>query len=163
MWGRPNNAGAVRLVTMACLGTAAMAVMAGTAVAGPAPRPPAQKPKPAGHAKAGHHHSRPRTVVRCQNDDTDQLDEFGDDGEEPRHVLTPAQTGTAGRCAGDALDIARILAGDHVRPRAHGTYGRADPRGEISSRGMSRTRPPLRLIGERRPRGAATEDQEPRP
>jgi hypothetical protein len=125
MWGRRNNTGAVRLVTMACLGTAAMSVMAGTAVAGPAPRPPA--PKAAGHAKAGHakagpakaghHHSRPQTVVRCQNDDTDQLDEFGDDDEEPRHVLTPIQAGPAGRCAGDALDIARVLAGDRARPR----------------------------------------------
>jgi hypothetical protein len=52
--------------------------------------------------------------VRCQNDETEQTDEFDDDGLEPRHVVTPG--GADGACSRDALNIADILAGD--RPTA---------------------------------------------
>lgn len=111
-----TKTGALRLGTMVFVGAAAMAISAGAAVAGPAPGPPAQKQ--AGHT--GHirtvHHPRPRTVARCQSDDTDQIDEFGDDGDEPRHSFTPTES--AGRCSEDALGIARVLAGEHARPRA---------------------------------------------
>jgi hypothetical protein len=55
--------------------------------------------------------------MRCQNDDTDQIDDFGDDGDEPRHSFTPAGS-AGGRCTGDALGIARVLAGEHPRSRA---------------------------------------------
>jgi hypothetical protein len=99
----------------------AVAVSAGAAVAGPVPRPPAAR-QAAAHKQAGrgehvHHRPRPRTVLRCQSDDTDQIDEFGDDGDEPRHSFTPTEPG-GGRCSGDALGIARILAGEHPRSRA---------------------------------------------
>jgi hypothetical protein len=103
---------------------AAMAVSAGAAVAGPVPRPPSQKQDQkqdqkqvgqTGHIRTVHHHPRPRAVVRCQNDETDQIDEFGDDVDEPRHSFTPTES--AGRCSGDALGIARVLAGEHARPR----------------------------------------------
>lgn len=107
-----TKAGALWLGTMVFV--AAMAVSAGVAVAGPAPRPPVQKQ--VSHTRTVHH-PRPRTVVRCQNDDTDQIDEFGDDGDEPRHSFTPTES-AGGRCTGDALGIARVLAGQHARPRA---------------------------------------------
>src|SRR3569833_2478035 len=126
----------VRLMAVLGAGIATMGALAGTAVAAPVPKPPAQQvagPRPpapqqaatghsghaAGRAKAGH--PRPRTVVRCQNDETDQIDEFDTDRDEPRHIVTPAGNTQAGHCAGsrDAIEIARILAGEHrARPRA---------------------------------------------
>jgi hypothetical protein len=109
-----NTAGV--LATIVCGAMAATAVSTGTAVAGPVPRPPSARqaaaPRPAGHHGATRHH--PRTVMRCQSDDTDQIEEFGDD-DEPRDSFTPAEA--SGRCSGDALGIARILAGDHPRRR----------------------------------------------
>ena len=113
MW---TKAGLTRLGTMVCVGAAAMAMTAGAAVAGPVPRPPAQKQAGhTGHTRTAHH--RPHTVVRCQNDDTEQIDEFGDDGDEPQHSFTPIQAAPGGRCSRDALGIARTLAGDRARPR----------------------------------------------
>jgi hypothetical protein len=67
--------------------------------------------------KGRHHHQQPRTVVRCQNDDTDQLDEFDGEGE-PVHIVSPGGAAPAGgNCPGaqDALGIAGILSGDHHR------------------------------------------------
>jgi hypothetical protein len=53
--------------------------------------------------------------VRCQNDETDQIDEFDDEDGEPRHIVMP---GAAGHCVGsrEALQIAGLLGGD--RPTA---------------------------------------------
>jgi hypothetical protein len=105
---------------------AALAGTAGAAVADPPPRPSAHGVAEKGNAatrhgvgRRGHHHVRPRTVVRCQNDDTEQIDEFDDDGE-PLHVVSPGTAEAAGgRCPGarDALGIAGMLAGGH-RTRA---------------------------------------------
>ena len=106
---------------------AALAGTAGVAVADPPPRPGAHGVAGKGNAathhavgRRGHHHVRPRTVVRCQNDDTEQIDEFDDDGGEPLHIVSPGTAEAAGgRCPGaqDALGIADILAGGH-RTRA---------------------------------------------
>jgi hypothetical protein len=104
---------------------AALAGTAGVAVADPLPRPGAHGVAGKGNAatkhgvvRKGHHHVRPRTVVRCQNDDTDQLDEFDSDSDsdEPLHVVSPGTAAPAGgQCPGvqDALGIADILAGGH--------------------------------------------------
>ncbi|MDN3359234.1 hypothetical protein [Actinomadura sp. DC4] len=115
MRSRRDTTGISRLVTVVGFSAAVVAGSAGAAVAAPVPRPVAPKPVAQRHVKAGHHHPRLHTIVRCQNDDTEQIDEFGDEGEEPRHTLTPA--GAPG-CSRAALDIARILAGDRARPRA---------------------------------------------
>lgn len=115
MWGRRSKAG-----VLAAIVCGSVAVSAGAAAAAPAPRPPAARQRQAGHpghVGAVRHHPRPRTVMRCQNDDTDQIDDFGDDGDEPRHSFTPAGS-AGGRCTGDALGIARVLAGEHPRSRA---------------------------------------------
>ena len=59
--------------------------------------------------------------MRCQDDDTEQIDEFDDDGDEPLHTVSPGATEPAGgRCPGlqDALGLAGILAGGH-RTRAN--------------------------------------------
>jgi hypothetical protein len=102
---------------------AALAGTAGVAVADPLPKPGAHGVAGKGNAatkhgvvRKGHHHVRPRTVVRCQNDDTDQLDEFDSDSDEPLHVVSPGATVPAGgQCPGvqDALGIADILGGGH--------------------------------------------------
>jgi hypothetical protein len=103
---------------------AALAGTAGVAVADPVPRPHGVAGKgnaATWHAvgRRGHHHVRPRTVVRCQNDDTEQIDEFDNDGGEPLHHVSPGTEAAGGRCPGaqDALGIADILAGGH-RTRA---------------------------------------------
>jgi hypothetical protein len=106
---------------------AALAGTAGVAVADPLPKPNAHTGKGNtatrhGVARKGHHHVRPRTVVRCQNDDTEQIDEFDSDGGEPLHTVSPGTVAPAGSgCPGaqDALGIADILAGGH-RTRASG-------------------------------------------
>jgi hypothetical protein len=56
--------------------------------------------------------------VRCQNDETDQIDEFDDEATEPRHIVIPDRPGAAGHCVGsrEALQIAGLLGGD--RPTA---------------------------------------------
>jgi hypothetical protein len=106
---------------------AALAGTAGVAVADPLPRPNAHGAAGKGNAatrhavgRRGHHHVRPRTVVRCQNDDTEQIDEFDSDGGEPLHTVSPGTVAPAGSaCPGaqDALGIADMLAGGH-RTRA---------------------------------------------
>jgi hypothetical protein len=112
----------------------ASVLAAGTAGAGladpsPVPHGRAVRSGPAtagrGHLQGRHsgtgrkgRHQRPRTVVRCQSDDTDQVDEIDDDTEEPRHHVVPGGTvAPSGSCSGvgEALGIADILAGD--RPR----------------------------------------------
>lgn len=105
----------------------ALAGTAGVAVADPQPRPSAHGVAGKGNTatrhgvgRRGHHHVRPRTVVRCQNDDTEQIDEFDNDGGEPLHIVPPGTAEAAGgSCPGaqDALGIADILAGGH-RTRA---------------------------------------------
>jgi hypothetical protein len=102
------------------------AVLAGTAsvaAADPAPVPVTRHsvagkghPGRARHARRpGHHRAWPRTVVRCQNDDTEQTDDIDGDGIEPRHVVTPGAAD--GACSRDALNIADILAGDRPAVR----------------------------------------------
>jgi hypothetical protein len=98
------------------------AFLAGTAsvaVADPAPvsRHPAVG---RGHVALGRHahrpgRHRPRAVVRCQNDETDQTDDIDSDDIEPRHVVTPGAAD--GTCSRDALNIAGILAGDRPAVR----------------------------------------------
>ncbi|HZE30131.1 MAG TPA: hypothetical protein VE198_01690 [Actinoallomurus sp.] len=115
---------------------AALAGTAGVAAADPPPKPSAHGVAGKGNAatrhgvgRNGHRHLRPRTVVRCQNDDTEQLDEFDSDNDEPLHIVSPDTAAPAGgRCPGirDALGIADILAGGH-RTRARG-QGRAPAR-----------------------------------
>jgi hypothetical protein len=63
---------------------AAVGVLASTGTAAPVPRPPAR-----------HEPARPRgqTIISCQSDDTEQVDEFGDD-DEPRHTVTGGPTST---------------------------------------------------------------------
>jgi hypothetical protein len=136
MRGTRDRGALLRLATIAGASVVAAGALAGTggaALADPLPRPPgraqAKRPAPAqagqpahpagkGPARhAGRHHHRPRTVVRCQNDDTDQLDEIDDDGDEPRHYVAPGSTAPSGGCAQDALNLAGLLAGDH-RTRA---------------------------------------------
>jgi hypothetical protein len=122
MRGRRNRAG--RLVAIVAV---ALACTAGAAVADPVPRPSAHGVAGKGNGatrhgvvRKGHHHLRPRTVVRCQNDDTEQIDEFDNDGGEPVHIVSPgAAEAAGGRCPGaqDALGIADLLAGGH-RARA---------------------------------------------
>jgi hypothetical protein len=121
--GRAHTAGAARTAAL----TASANGTASAAVAGPLPRPPRTAAgaarRPAGHHRRGRNaYPRPRTVVRCQNDDSEQIDEIDNDGIAPSHVITPAGGAPAGSCAGaeDALGIARALAGDRpvrtVRP-----------------------------------------------
>jgi hypothetical protein len=108
---------------------AAFAGTAGVAAADPPPKPRAHGAAGKGNAATrhgvghkGHHHVRPRAVVRCQNDDTEQIDEFDNDGDEPPHTVSPSAVEPAGgRCPGlqDALGLAGILAGGH-RTRASG-------------------------------------------
>jgi hypothetical protein len=144
MRGRRNTAVPVRwLMTiaaaaLAATGTAALAGTESVAAADPLPRPNAHARGVAGKGhgstrhgagRKGHHHIRPRTVVRCQNDDTDQIDEIDNDGGEPQHIVSPGGAAPGGgHCAGvrDALGIAGLLAGDH-RTRA-GMTGRAPAR-----------------------------------
>ena len=111
------------------IAAAALAGTAGVAAADPRPRPSAHGVAGKGNAatrhgvgRKGRHHLRPRTVVRCQNDDTEQLDEFDNDSDEPLHIVSPGTAAPAGeRCPGirDALGIADILAGGR-RTRARG-------------------------------------------
>lgn len=131
MTGRRRNLG-VLLTTLA----GASVLAAGTACPGladplPGPHVRAAQTGPAttgrAHLQARHpgtgrkaRHHRPRTVLRCQSDDTDQIDEIDDDSEEPRHYAAPGGTvASPGSClgAGQALGIAGILAGDRPRGR----------------------------------------------
>jgi hypothetical protein len=90
--------------------------------ADPVPRPPRQPA--AHHAQVKRpHHVRPRTVVRCQSDGDDQVEEFDDQDDLPQYTFSPGAVPAArsGECSGRALDIARVLAGDRRpvrRPRA---------------------------------------------
>lgn len=123
-----NRGALLRLATFSgasVVAAGALAGMGGAALADPLPKPPgraqaAQHVTAKGHTrtgrKAGRH--RPRTVVRCQNDDTDQTDEIDTDGDEPRHFVSPDVTAPAAGCSRDALNLAGLLAGDH-RTRAH--------------------------------------------
>jgi hypothetical protein len=134
MRGTRSRGVVLRLVTFAGASVVAAGALAGTGgavLAGPLPKPPGQaqagqprhvasrsqaQPRHGGHA-AGRRHVRPRTVVRCQNDDTDQTDEIDSDSDGPSHFVSPDITAPAGRCSRDALDLAGLLAGDH-RTRA---------------------------------------------
>jgi hypothetical protein len=102
--------------------TAALLVPAAGAAAAPSPRPVAGRtaaPRDASRADGGHSaghgrgraHHRPRAVVRCQNDETDQVDEFDSDDDEPRHVIGPGRPAPYGHCPGyrDALALAGLL------------------------------------------------------
>jgi hypothetical protein len=53
--------------------------------------------------------------VRCQNDGTDQIDEIDNDGDEPRHIVSPDPVAPTGSCPGfkNALGMAGLLGGDH--------------------------------------------------
>ena len=94
--------------------------------AGADPRPrPVRRPD-AHHAQVAHpggrqarHHVRPRAVVRCQSDGTNEVDEFDDQDGLPQYTFSPggSPAAQAGECSGRALDIARILAGDRPTPR----------------------------------------------
>ncbi|GAB2828616.1 hypothetical protein GCM10027176_36000 [Actinoallomurus bryophytorum] len=111
----------VAIVAVALAGTA------GAAFADPLPRPGGHGVAGKGNTATrhgvvhkGHHHLRPHTVVRCQNDDTEQIDDFDSDGGEPVHIVSPgAAEAAGGGCPGaqDALGIADVLAGGH-RTRA---------------------------------------------
>ncbi len=111
------------------LARAACAVLAAGAVAGtgsvaladlgPEPAVPASAHvrHPGTVRKAGHRHLRARTVVRCQSDGTDQIEDFDDEGLEPRHIV--GETTPTGRCADvlGALGIAGVLPREHrTRP-----------------------------------------------
>jgi hypothetical protein len=124
MTGRKRDARArhvLWLVTAVSAGMVALCPSAGRAGTGPSPqpggRPRTQQDHTSGRAghgggrKTGHHH--PRSVVRCQNDETDQLDEFDDEDGEPRHVVAPSRPDAAGHCVGsrEALQIAGLLGG----------------------------------------------------
>ena len=134
MRGTPNRGALLRLATIAGASVVAAGALAGTGgavLADPLPKPPGRaQAKPAAPAQVkqpvhaagkgrgparhpGRRHHRPRTVVRCQNDDTDQLDEIDNDGDEPRHYVSPESTAPGGGCAQDALNLAGLLAGDH--------------------------------------------------
>jgi hypothetical protein len=132
MRGTRSRGGVLRLVTFAGASVVAAGALAGTGgavLAGPLPKPPGQaqavrsehaagkgraQARHGGHA-AGRRHARPRTVVRCQNDDTDQTDEFDTDSDSdtPSHFVSPDSTAPAGRCSRDALALAGLLSGDH--------------------------------------------------
>ena len=160
---------------------------AGVAVADPPPKPGAHGPAAKGNtatghgvARKGHHHVRPRTVVRCQNDDTEQIDEFDSEDDEPLHTVSPGTPEPAGgRCpvsrtrsaspTSSRAAVARVRTptdgprrGAEHRTAAYGGDPPAE-RAETSRAGMSRIRPPLRLIGERRPERPPALDEEPRP
>lgn len=63
------------LIKTAVAAWAAAGVLAGTGT--PVPRPGHEPAPPRGH-----------TVISCQSDDTEQIDEFNDD-DEPRHTVIP--------------------------------------------------------------------------
>jgi hypothetical protein len=123
MTGHRRNATArhvLWLVTAVCAGMVALCAPAGRAATGPAPQPDGRPRTQQDHAtgRAGHgggrrpgHH--PRSVVRCQNDETDQLDEFDDEDGEPRHIVPPSRPDATGHCVGsrEALQIAGLLGG----------------------------------------------------
>lgn len=129
MSGTRSRGAMLRLVTFAGASVVAAGALAGTggaALADPLPGPQGQaqagqhgaskgRTQPGHIRKVGHHHSRPRTVVRCQNDDTDQSDDIDSDDDEPRHYISPGSTAPAGGCAKDALNLAGMLAGDRTR------------------------------------------------
>ncbi|MCW2862205.1 MAG: hypothetical protein JWP48_3913 [Actinoallomurus sp.] len=129
MTGRKRNARArhvLWLVTAVCAGMVALCAPAGRADTGPSPQPGGRSRTQQDHTtgragqgggrRTGHH--RPRSVVRCQNDETDQLDEFDDEDGEPRHSVAPSRPDAAGHCVGsrEALQIAGLLGG--ARPAA---------------------------------------------
>lgn len=124
-----------RVIVAALAGASVLAAGAeGTALADPVPRP-VLKPLPpraqAGsaakaHVQDGQHprrvrHHRPRTVVRCQSDGTEQIDEIDSDDDGPRHYVSPDAPGPAGNCPGarQALAIADLLDGGTRRAVRH--------------------------------------------
>lgn len=118
----------IRRVLVATLaGASVLAAGAeGTALAGPAPSPAHAKEARAVKAHGGRARHvrrarhRPRTVVRCQSDGTDRVEEIDDESDEPRHYVSPESDAPAGTCPGlrDALGIANILGegGGRTRP-----------------------------------------------
>ena len=62
-------------------------------------------------------HPHPRTVIRCQHDDTDQTEDFGDDGDEPMFGANPTTSGATCPSARDGFDLNRLL-GVRSAPRA---------------------------------------------
>lgn len=112
-----------RIVVATLAGASVLAAGAqGTALADPVPSPAhAKEAKAAAKArdqarKARHVrrvHHRPRNVVRCQSDGSDQVDEIDDESDEPRHYVSPDSPAPAGTCPGlqEALGIANILGG----------------------------------------------------
>jgi hypothetical protein len=144
MTGRKRDATARQvlwLVTVVCAGMVALCAPASRAAAGPSPQPAgrphaeqqdhttgkgrlstghAGRAEHAGGGRTGRHHPRPHSVVRCQNDETDQVDEFDNEDGEPRHIVAPSRPDAAGHCIGsrEALAIAGLLGGD--RPAAPG-------------------------------------------
>lgn len=98
----------------------------GTALADPAPSPAHARQARAvkAHADRARHvrraRHRPRTVVRCQSEGTDQIDEIDDESDEPRHYVSPDDPAPAGSCPGlqEALGIANILGGGARRTRS---------------------------------------------
>ncbi len=69
------------------------------------------------HHPARRAHPRPRAVVRCQQDDTDQTADFGDDTDEPTTTVNPATSGNRCPSARDGFDLNRLL-GFRSAPRA---------------------------------------------
>jgi hypothetical protein len=101
----------IRGVIVAALAGASVlaAGVEGTALADPPPSP--------AHAKRKVWRHPPRTVVRCQSDGTDQINEIDDDSDEPRHYVSPDDPTPAGRCPDirQALGIADLLDGGAAR------------------------------------------------
>jgi hypothetical protein len=117
----------IRRVLVATLaGASVLAAGApGTALADPAPSPAhtRQARVVKAHADRARHvrraRHRPRTVVRCQSEGTDQIDEIDDESDEPRHYVSPDTPAPAGTCPGlqEALGIANVLGGGARRAR----------------------------------------------
>lgn len=77
----------------------------------------AKDPRPHAHRRSAP--VRPRTVVRCQSDDTDETQDFGDDdGDEPTLVTTPWAPSSSSHCGPTGLGIARVLGGAGPRNTA---------------------------------------------
>lgn len=123
----PSRAGRRWAAAVVCAG--ALTGIPAIAAADPPPRPPgraqvahhpaARHPGHLGHSAAHGrtrpaHHRPPRTVARCQHDETDQVEEINDDDDLPEHTMAPGAPVPAGICGGQDTELIKRILGLRV-------------------------------------------------